>query len=148
MEEQQSKSNEYLKKVFADIQEGYLATEKNLDRKTFGLSSCAIGFSLTLLQFIGKPILASWLMTVAITCFAVVIALCLIIQLIGLFFQRKQLYTIRHSPPNKSTDTEKTVYDKMLMQESILWFLNVCNAAILVAGLVFLCMFALNNIHY
>lgn len=148
MEEQQSKSNEYLKKVFADIQEGYLATEKNLDRKTFGLSSCAIGFSLTLLQFIGKPILASWLMTMAITCFAVVIALCLIIQLIGWFFQRKQLYTVRLSQSNESTGTEKKVYDEMLKQESILWFLNVCNAAILVAGLVFLCIFALNNIKY
>lgn len=148
MEEQQSKSNEYLKKVFTDIQEGYLATEKNLDRKTFGLSSCAIGFSLTLLQFIGKPILASWLMTMAITCFAVVIALCLIIQLIGWFFQRKQLYIVRLSQSNESTGTEKKVYDKMLKQESILWFLNVCNAVILVAGLVFLCIFAMNNIQY
>lgn len=146
--EQKSKSNEYLENVFADIQEGYLATEKNLDRKTFGLSSCAIGFSLTLLQFIGKPILASWLMTVAITCFAVVIALCLIIQLIGLFFQRKQLYIVRLSQSNESTGTEKKVYDEMLKQESILWFLNVCNTAILVTGLVFLCIFALNNIKY
>lgn len=148
MHEQKSKSNEYLKNMFADIQEGYLATEKNLDRKTFGLSSCAIGFSLTLLQFIGKPILSSWLMTVAITCFAFVIALCLIIQLIGWFFQRKQLMVVRAISSNKTNDTEITVYNKMLKQESILWFLNVCNAAILVAGLVFLCIFALNNIHY
>lgn len=148
MNEQKSKSNEYLKNVFADIQEGYLATEKNLDRKTFGLSSCAIGFSLTLLQFIGKAIQSSWLMTVAITCFAFVIALCLIIQLIGWFFQRKQLMVVRAISSNKTNDTEITVYNKMLKQESILWFLNVCNAAILVAGLVFLCIFALNNIHY
>lgn len=148
MHEQKSKSNEYLKNVFADIQEGYLATEKNLDRKTFGLSSCAIGFSLTLLQFIGKPILSSWLMTVAITCFSFVIALCLIIQLIGWFFQRTQLKVVRDISSNKSNDTEIIVYNKMLKQESILWFLNVCNAAILVVGLVFLCIFALNNIHY
>ena len=148
MEEQQSISNKYLENVFADIQEGYLATEKNLDRKTFGLSSCAIGFSLTLLQFIGKPILASWLMTVAIACFAVVIALCLIVQLIGWFFQRKQLNVVRDISSNKSNDTEIAVYCTMLKQESILWFLNVCNAVILVAGLVFLCIFAMNNIQY
>lgn len=148
MEEQHSKSNEYLKNVFTDIQEGYLATEKNLDRKTFGLSSCAIGFSLTLLQFIGKPILSSWLMTLAIICFAFVIALCLVVQLIGWFFQRKQLKVVRDISSHKSNDTEITVYNKMLKQESILWCLNVCNAAIMVAGLVFLCIFALNNIQY
>lgn len=127
------------------LQEAALDSEEHFDKKIFAVSAGAIGFELSVLQFIkGCPLAIGWMIASSICC--ILALLCnLIVQYVAKMQQDSQAQLIGDLIRNSKVD-DGSIEQKMVKDNKVLTVINIISIVLLVSGIACLTVFSFINL--
>lgn len=127
------------------LQEAALDSEEHFDKKIFAVSAGAIGFELSILQFVkDHPQRIGWMIASSICCISALL-LNLIVQYVAKIQQDKLALQISELIRNSKVD-DGSIERKMVKYNKFLTIINISSIVLLVSGIAFLAVFSFINL--